>query len=360
MITELHIAVLEKVVSKEITGKEASTILGMRLNSLYVCVSNFRRTGKWPQVYDPDKKCLNCGAHIDISCHSLRIRCEPCAKIFREKPVGRLSDEQKEKAINLSKEGYNREEIAKELGVSKSNLHRSFKGKSLTKNVNSKIMNKPDLIIEVIDYYKEHSIKETENKFKEKLPDGGVYSVLSSYYWKRNSELNNRWISEERRELINLVGNKYKRKIHSWTTREMLELMKMKDIISYKGQIKFFKDRLGIESINTRGGLNITSLNLKKGLNGVNIGYYNKKWTPFIKDEAPSITNNLSSKHGKFVLWVDIEKNLVDDCPQEIVDSVKSLAKFQRSLFGVKDVRGKVLRMIREREISILSRLYSP
>jgi len=46
-----------------------------------------------------------------------------------------------------------------------------------------------------------------------------------------------------------------------------------------------------------------------------------------------------------------MEKHLNKEAPLFLKESVKVMAEFQRKLFGVKDVRSKVLRMINKREV---------
>lgn len=247
--------------------------------------------------------------------------CAPCRKKLLKKPKGTLTKKQ----IAFAKKHKNdmtRKEICEALEVSLSNLKRScrdvkFQCSHLKKN---KYLTNPKLVEKVLRFYEKNGKKKTQEKF----PDVSVRSIVERY-------------------------KDFKPRQIRWKDKELIELTKMAGLVSFKDQAKWFNRP------NANAG-SIKSAWVKKfktsqeTINGM--AHYKAKH--FVKKSAPYIKTPFGSGSGnakRILLWVDMEKHLRKDAPNYVKESVLAMAEFQRKLFGVNNVRRKVLQMIKERTI---------
>jgi hypothetical protein len=256
---------------------------------------------------------------VKITGHLNKKYCEPCRKKRLSKPKGTLTKKQIQYVKKWAGKK-DRHEIAKDLGVSLSNIKRSCPGLNLTYHY--KYCNNPKLVEKVCKYYEKHGKRKTQEKF----PDVAVRSIVERY-------------------------KKYEPRQLPWTDEQLIELTKMAGLISMKSQAKYFNRPLANEG-------SIRSVWVKRFGHGQRVinGMAHWKARHFIKKSCPVIDTPFGSNNHKqrhLVLWVDFEKHIKDDCPKFIKEAVSAMADFQRKLYGVKDVRGKVKRLIKNRETII-------
>lgn len=220
------------------------------------------------------------------------------------------------------KKDMKRADICKALGVSLSNLKRSCPGVSfqymhLKKN---KYLTNPLLVKKVCKYYEKHGKRKTQEKF----PEVNIRSIVEKYKLYSPRQL-------------------------QWTDDQLLELTKMAGIISMKAQARYFNrpfaNKGSIRSVwSKRFGYGQRNIN---GMTYWKAKHFIKKTCPLI--ETPFFSNDHTQR--RLVLWVDFERHIKRDCPDFIKEAVSDMAGFQRKLFGVKDVRAKVKRLMKQREI---------
>lgn len=255
-----------------------------------------------------------------IKGHKNKKYCDPCRKKRLKKPLGSMTKAQIAFA-RKHKNDMKRADICKALGVSLSNLKRScpnisFQYMHLKKN---KYLTNPTLVKKICRYYEKHGKVKTQKKF----PNVKVRSVVERY-------------------------KLFKPRQEKWTNSQLIELTKMAGLISMNAQAKYFNrpnsNEGGIKSVWMKrfghGQRNINGMAYWKAKHFV------KKSCPVI--ETPFGSNEHTQRH--LVLWVDFEKHIKDDCPEFIKEAVSAMADFQRKLYGVKDVRAKVKRLIKKRE----------
>lgn len=255
-----------------------------------------------------------------ITGHKNKKYCDPCRKKRLKKPKGTMTKTQIAFA-RKHRSDMKRADICKALGVSLSNLKRScpdvnFQYIHFKKN---RYSTNPALVKKICRYYEKHGRVKTQEKF----PDVKVRSVVERYNFFNPRQV-------------------------KWTDEQLIELTKMAGIISMDAQAKYFKrpnsNKGGIKSVwMKRFGHGQRIIN---GMSYWKANHFVKKSCPVI--ETPFGSNEHTQRH--LVLWVDFEKHINSDCPEFIKEAVSAMADFQRKLFGVKDVRAKVKRLIKQRE----------
>lgn len=252
--------------------------------------------------------------------------CKPCALKLRRSPRGKLSKKQIELVKKYAGTMFVHE-MAEKVGTSKSNLVRWNRQVG---RLNLNALAYPENVIEkVTSYYEKHGKRKTQEKF----PDVNVRSIVERY-------------------------KKFKPRNSRWTDNQIKELVQMAGLISMKAQAKYFDRPMANAG-------SIRSAWRKKF--GMGAGYINgMPWHRakyFIDSKCPSIERRFWAQRrenrGKkqkvrrvVFLWVDMEKHLRDDCPEFIANGIHAMADFQRWVFGVKDVRAKVRRIVEMRELA--------
>ena len=265
-----------------------------------------------------ERFCKKCNK-IKIRGHFNKKYCSVCRKDLRERPKGNLTKEQ----ILYAKKNAGvktRSQIAKDLKTSISSLKRSCKNVSFNNPKQKKYKSNPNLVNSILRYYEKHGRKKTQEKF----PNEKIRSVVE--YYRDQFEPRNK----------------------KWTNNEFLELNKMAGIISFKDQALFLKrpgaNKGSIISIWTRRN------KAKQGLiNGVS---YSRKNDFFLKENVPFVITSFGSnkvQKRKLILWVDAKKYMKSNIPSIIKNHICAMAEHQEKIFNVKDVRRKVLKMIKQR-----------
>lgn len=215
-------------------------------------------------------------------------------------------------------------DIAKELGVSLSNIKRAFRGTRLA--FHNKYVLNPDLVKRVCKYYEKHGRPKTQKRF----PEISVRSIVERYKW-----FNPRCIR--------------------WTDKEIVELAKMAGLVRMDHQAEYFKrPRANAGSIQSAW--------MKKfGVCGGSInGMSEFMAREIVTEKCPRLKTEFyqARRKGQFYyrslcLWVDMEKNIKKQAPKFITDAVKQMAAFQRWLHNTKNPKPSILKMMKERgEIS--------
>lgn len=266
-----------------------------------------------------DKRCIEC--HVKIKkAHPNRKRCESCVLLLRNKPKGTMTPSQIKSAKKLAGT-MPREEIAKTLGVSLTNLKRSCTGTKFY--FFNRYANNPELVNKVCAYYEKNGKKKTQETF----PDINVRCLIERY--KNFSPRQTKWRDEE-----------------------IIEAVKMAGLISFTGQQLYF------HRPNAHEG-SIRSLWMKRfrfGQGKIN-GLRGHRGLPLVTDRCKPITiwfgdtRDRSKWESKIYLWVDLEKHLKPEVHPDIKQAIKSMAQFQKWLWNSKNPKPKILKMIKEREV---------
>lgn len=253
--------------------------------------------------------------------------CVRCANKFRKAPRSTLSKSDIRK-VNSWIGKIPVKEIAERLDTSVSNVKRAFVGKSIWFH-NGKYKNQPKLVEQVFRYYEKHGKVETAKKF----PGVRVRSIV---------------------ERPNYYGITFNSRQTRWTDDQLIELAKMAGVISLTAQAKWFNrpgaNKGSIVSVwNKRFSFCSGSIN---GMARCQAKHFVSKRCPMIKTKFWRSRRQDRERDGRILyLWVDMEKHLLPECPDFVKQAIKTMAEFQRWMFSVKDVRGKILRMIESREI---------
>lgn len=219
-------------------------------------------------------------------------------------------------------------EIAEKMNTSVSNIKRAFRGKSIWFK-NGKWKQRPELTRKVIEYYFMYGMPATVKKF----PEVNVRVIV------------------DRPEYYGIKRNP--RQIR-WTDKQLIELAKMAGIISMKAQAKYFNrpnanegsiksaliKRFGVAAGTIHG---LSNYRAKELIEGKCLSIKTRYWDPRDR-KRPNAGRTL-------YLWVDLENAIDPNLPQFIQEAIKTMADFQRWLFG-KNPRARILRMISEREIN--------
>lgn len=259
--------------------------------------------------------CQKCKIRTTKSKHFNSKYCEPCRIYLFKKPKGSLTKSQILEAKRLAGT-MPREWIALALNVSLSNLKRSCDGVEF--NYYNKYKANPELTKQVLKYYEKHGKTKTQNKF----PEVSVRSIVERY-------------KHQPRQL-------------RWTGREIIELVKMHGFISKAAQAKYFnRPRANAGSITSawQKTLKIKSANVKTSFH-VSTSYKIKQ---FLKKSCPTI--QVANKNvQRAYLWHDINKHLKKDSPDLLKQCAEAIADFQEWLYGSKNPRAEIVKMIIERE----------
>lgn len=268
------------------------------------------------------RRCRQCDVSIE-GAHFNRMQCEPCQMKALQKPKGTMSPSQIRRATKMAGR-YPRDEIARTLGVSLSNLKRSCPGVSF--HFFNRYAANPALVERVCRYYERHGKRKTMERF----PEVRVRSVVERY---AHAPRQTRWTSEQIRQAAQMAG-----------------------LVSIEEQAKFFS-RPGAR----RGS--IVSLWMKRfGVGGGNVN--GLAWNiarHFVRPGCPKIKTTFwrrrtkSSNHPDrariVVTWKDFSKHQKPSNPQWIKEAAEALARFQVWLHGTKQIRARVQRIVDKRGI---------
>ena len=208
-----------------------------------------------------------------------------------------------------------RSDIAKKLNIPEVRLKRaaSFKKWRFTSLKYSDEIKK-----EVCDYFNQHGLKKTAEKF----PEVRIRSIV-----ERNKKYR---IARQKR----------------WTENQIIQLAKFAGIINIKDQVKYFNRPLAKEQSIPRAWKRIFGIS-QMLINGL---YYNKA-KYIVNKNCPSINVSFLGDNNCYLyLWIDIKKNIKKDLPNYIVKAIDACALFQNWIWGGGDVKRKILKMIKEIE----------
>ena len=274
------------------------------------------------------KLCPNCKLRPKKK-HGNAKWCWVCANSLRKRPKSTMTKEQIRKAKAMIGKAP-RDEIAQRLGVSVSNLKRAFRG-TIIWFQNGKYRNRPELVREVLEYYREHGQSATIEAF----PKENVRSITDrpEYYG----------FSKSCRQI-------------RWTDEQIVELTKMAGIISPKDQARYFNrpgaNEGSIRSVWTKR-FHMGSGCLH-GMSHRQAKYFVKKRCPYIQTSFWSQRNlkHSADKVRMLYLWVDVEKYLRADCPEFVRTAIVTIAQFQRWLFQSDQPKRAIAKIIQSREVS--------
>lgn len=214
-----------------------------------------------------------------------------------------------------------RDEIAKKLDCSLANLKRSCPGTKFT--FFNRWANNPDFVKELCAYYEKHGRRPTERKY----PHAKIRSIVEHYKFFSPRQVR-------------------------WKGAELVEAVKMAGLVSHNGQAKYFKRPRANEG-------SIKSLWYKKfkidqpqyRMHGLT----KNKAIWLCKSTVPFIETGFGPQNCKFAyhiaLWIDVEKHLKPGIPDSFKDGIYAMARFQRKLFGDKNTKSKIIKMMKTREI---------
>lgn len=266
------------------------------------------------------KKCRRCGVKL-INPHFNQVKCLPCKAYLKKYIETTMTPKQIEIARSLI--GVKtRHQICKQLGISLSNLKRAFRGTRFPQPKEYPA----DLVLRVCQYYEKHGLRKTEEKFKGVKP----------------------------RSIIERNYDKFKPRQTRWNEEQLIELVKMAGLVSFKAQAQYFKrPRANAASIksawikkfkNTSGRIN--------GAPTHTIKNFVKPSCPKTKVKCLEKKNSYDQTSDKrLILWVDAEKHLKNDCPDFFRKATSALAKYQRWVFKSDNPKPLILKMIKEREL---------
>lgn len=280
-----------------------------------------------------DDICQECHKNKKSSLHANAKYCLPCKNKLLSKPKGTLTLKQIQYAKRYAGKK-NITDIAKELGVSKSNIKRSIPGVSFC--FLYKYKKNPALVLAVSNYYSKHGRRKTEQKFGKEV---NVRSIVEHY--KMHSSRQVRFTNDNYKELLRMAG--------------LISMEAQARFLNrpgaFRGSITSFWQKC-ILSKNSNGQTDVNGLRYHKVKHLVN-----KTWNPKernyilhcpfaeIKFFAQDKTLN-----NKIYLWVDLEKNLKETIPSFIKEAVRAQAMFQKWIWQDSNPREKILDMIKTRE----------
>ena len=241
--------------------------------------------------------------------------------MLRKRPQSTLSKRQIAKASKLIGK-MDRREIAERLGISLSNLKRAFRGTRL--GYHNYCVANPGLVKEVNKYYERYGKNKTVKKFN--LKPKQVEHIIYRYKLHKPRQIR-------------------------WTDKEIIEAARMAGLVSTSSQAKYFnRPNANAGSVKS---LWMKRFRMSQGcVNGMT--HYRAK--ELLNGNARYLKPMGETRAGepvefrKLVLWVDMERNLKKGLPAFMRDAVKTMADFQRWLHGGGDVKGKIIKLIKERE----------
>jgi hypothetical protein len=259
-----------------------------------------------------NKKCLRC--NVELEGHANRKRCMDCAALLRKKPIGYLSEEQINLLVPMLGK-YMIKDMAEILKTSRANLIRYGRDNNIKLR---HVKYSEELKKEVVQYFEEHGITKTKEKFK----DVKVRSIVERH--KRSKARQSRW-----------------------TDKQVVELVKLSCFVDFKNQAKIFNRPLAFAGSITSAW----SKKLKSNPTEIH-GFAHNKAILFVKSSCPFFvlpfirnTDSVSSAKRTLYLWVDMEKYLRNDCPEFIKSAIIAMAEFQRWIFS-NDVHKEIIKLI--------------
>jgi len=256
-------------------------------------------------------RCLRCKMRPRRSDHHNTKWCRRCRRHLLSNPKGTLTKDQKKMALSLVGK-MPREEIAQEIGgVSIANLKRSLPGVSFA--FHNKYCINQGLVRDVCRSYEKNGRKKTEQAF----PNVRVRSIVERYKF-------------------------FKPRRIRWKDSQIIELVKMAGIVSFKDQARYFKRPNAFEG-------SIKSFWIKRmGFGGGSIhGMSNWMAKEIVTDKCPRM--NLPHSRKKICLWADMQDHLKIGVPKFICDAVKMLAHFQGWIFANEQPKIAIYKISKER-----------
>ncbi len=265
------------------------------------------------------RTCLDCPKILRG--HFNRKRCAYHAAYRRRRPAGVLSPDQEQLVRELA--GSMRiKDLAKRVGTSDSNLDRWARDHKV--NINN-LKYRDHEIMAVTSAYGIFGKKKTQEMF----PNFRVRSIVERYKHFPPRQI-------------------------KWKDSEIVEACRMAGLVSPAAQAKYFnRPRAHSGSIQSlwmkRFGFGQSSIN---GM----VHFYAKELVGIKARYLRPVGRSRLGKQVNFrkvILWEDMEKCLKSDVPKFIREAVKTMADFQRWLHGGGDVKKKILKMMREREMAV-------
>lgn len=261
------------------------------------------------------RKCLRCKISIEKR-HPNAKRCKSCAQHLVKYPAGCLSEKQEGLVRKFAGTMYIND-LAKKVGTSNSNLDRWARDNGVNINAHKY---RPEVVAAVTAYYERHGKSKTQKRF----PDVRVRSIVEKYRC-------------------------FEKRQRRWTEDEKLDLIRFAGIVPLKIQAKYFnRPRANSGSIISAWSKTLGQISSRHGIHGM----YSWKAEHFVKSKCPWISvgglTRETKKNQRLFLWVDMEKNLRDDCPSFVQEAVSAMAHFQRELFNAKNAGLRIRRMRQE------------
>lgn len=260
------------------------------------------------------KNCLLCEVDISDS-HPNRKMCEECSLLSRKKPKGTMTKTQIAQAKKMAGKAP-REEIAKNLGVSLSNLKRSCPKVSFVYYYKYKA--NPSMVKEVLKYYEKNGRKKTEEKYKDE--NVKIRSIVEKY-------------------------KNYSPRQVRWKNSEILMAVKMAGLFDFNTQAKYF-NRPNAHKGSLRS---LWSKRLHGKPSDIN-GMHEYKALLFVKKTCPHVKTEVGAGkyNRKLYLYSDMKNHLRKSCPDFIRKAIIALAEFQEKLWQTKNVRKEVRKLQRK------------
>jgi DNA-binding MarR family transcriptional regulator len=280
-----------------------------------------------------DELCQECNKNKKSSNHANARYCLDCKNKFLSKPKGTLTQKQIQYAKRYAGKK-NIVDIAKDLGVSKSNIKRSIPGLSFCYLY--KYKKNPALVLAVSNYYSKHGRRKTEKKFGKEI---NVRSIVEHY--QMHSARQVRLTNDNYKELLRMAG--------LITMEAQARFLNRPG--AHRGSIRSFWQKC-ILSKNSNGQTDVNGLRYHKVKHLVN-----KTWNPKEKNyilHCPFVDilffKQERNHNNKIYLWIDLEKNLKDTIPSFVKEAVRTQAIFQKWIWQDNNPREKILDMIKTRE----------
>ena len=267
--------------------------------------------------------CQQCKKRPKKSEHKNCKYCENCRVENLKKPKHNLSKEQQKFILNnLGK--YNYKELCIIGKFSKSSLGRFCRDKKLSCK---KIIYSKEVVQKVLKFYETHNKHETQFQF----PNVRVRSIIEH--------------------------TPHKLKCSKWTQKELIEIIKMAGLVSFKSQSLFLKKKTWKTVDAFIRKRNYGRFSLLNGLPKEKARYFcpaSYKNRSYYEILCPSIkvkTLNESKMNKEIFLWCDIINHLKPNCPNAFKQITEAMVKFQCWIWENNNPKELILKMIKEREI---------